>query len=326
MNDKAMAIEKDRLMSTRYMVRNDEFNVKSVSASADENESVDVVDYAFTKVVQDREQQHIRKQSALRTLTQQIDDKSIKRTNPLLVPNQRNAAQYSLPPSTPSEKSPTLASHLWTSSIEGKIARFQFPRKKSEPNCAIKERPKFVKCSSIARLFGNTYSTQQSLPPLNQQQQQQQQKVQHKDDTHSTSATATAMTAIKGRPPKCERFKKRTENQIENIVAAGSDHNGNRHSQTTIDSKDFCTDEKDLSGRALRSLSKSLGRLWRRSHSVEISPPDPEYKVLYLGNVLTGWAKGESGFVPNQKQIFCETRLGHFSILLDDIAHVDTFE
>lgn len=34
--------------------------------------------------------------------------------------------------------------------------------------------------------------------------------------------------------------------------------------------------------------------IWRRSNSVEISTPDPEYKVFYLGNVLTGWAKGEN--------------------------------
>lgn len=45
--------------------------------------------------------------------------------------------------------------------------------------------------------------------------------------------------------------------------------------------------------RALRSLTKGLGKLLRRrTDSVEISPPDPEYKVSYLGNVLTGWAKG----------------------------------
>lgn len=43
-----------------------------------------------------------------------------------------------------------------------------------------------------------------------------------------------------------------------------------------------------------RTLSRSVGKLLRRNYSsVNISIPDPEYKVAYLGNVLTGWAKGE---------------------------------
>lgn len=283
---KMLAIEKDRL-TTRYMAHNDEFNVKKNATDADEQDSIDVVDYAFTKVALDRDQSN-RKPNASRI----SDDKICsKRMNPLLVPHQRNvqSPQYSLPPATTTgEKTATLATQLLTASIDRKIVRFQFPRKKSEPICVTKERPKFVRCSSIARLFGNTYSTQQSMQ-VQQQQQMQQQKQQNKDDTTSPTTTTTMNSANKGRPTKCERFKKRTENQIENIVVTG-----NHRSLTSIDSKDFCAhDEKDLSGRAFRSLSKSLGRLWRRSHSVEISPPDPEYKVLYLGNVLTGWAKGK---------------------------------
>lgn len=43
--------------------------------------------------------------------------------------------------------------------------------------------------------------------------------------------------------------------------------------------------------RVLRTL---LSRLkLRRSASVNISEPDPTFKVAYLGNVVTGWAKGE---------------------------------
>uniref|UniRef100_T1PEZ1 PID domain-containing protein n=1 Tax=Musca domestica TaxID=7370 RepID=T1PEZ1_MUSDO len=50
----------------------------------------------------------------------------------------------------------------------------------------------------------------------------------------------------------------------------------------------------DLSSKAMRTLSRGLGKLWwRRTHSIDISSPDPEFKVSYLGNVLTGWAKGE---------------------------------
>lgn len=43
-----------------------------------------------------------------------------------------------------------------------------------------------------------------------------------------------------------------------------------------------------------KTLSRSVGKLLRRNQSsVNISIPDPEYKVAYLGNVLTAWAKGE---------------------------------
>ncbi|XP_068628352.1 uncharacterized protein [Battus philenor] len=51
---------------------------------------------------------------------------------------------------------------------------------------------------------------------------------------------------------------------------------------------------KDFTARAIGRLSRGLGRLLRRSNSVKISEPDPVYKVAYLGNVLTGWARGES--------------------------------
>lgn len=49
---------------------------------------------------------------------------------------------------------------------------------------------------------------------------------------------------------------------------------------------------KEYGRRALRTLLNRL-RL-RRAASAEISAPDPIYKVAYLGNVLTGWAKGNS--------------------------------
>ncbi|CAG4976840.1 unnamed protein product [Parnassius apollo] len=51
---------------------------------------------------------------------------------------------------------------------------------------------------------------------------------------------------------------------------------------------------KDFTARAIGRLSRGLGKLLRRSNSVKISEPDPVYKVAYLGNVLTGWARGES--------------------------------
>ncbi|CAH2237311.1 jg15772 [Pararge aegeria aegeria] len=50
---------------------------------------------------------------------------------------------------------------------------------------------------------------------------------------------------------------------------------------------------KDFTARAIGRLSRGIGRLLRRTNSVRISEPDPMYKVAYLGNVLTGWARGE---------------------------------
>lgn len=50
---------------------------------------------------------------------------------------------------------------------------------------------------------------------------------------------------------------------------------------------------KDFTARAIGRLSRGLGRLLRRTNSVRISEPDPMYKVAYLGNVLTGWARGK---------------------------------
>ncbi|KYM90986.1 Protein FAM43A [Atta colombica] len=51
---------------------------------------------------------------------------------------------------------------------------------------------------------------------------------------------------------------------------------------------------KEFGQRTLRSLKRGLGRLWRRHRgNASITEYDPSYKVAYLGNVLTGWAKGE---------------------------------
>lgn len=46
--------------------------------------------------------------------------------------------------------------------------------------------------------------------------------------------------------------------------------------------------------RTVRSLKRVLGKIWRRHRgNALITEYDPSYKVAYLGNVLTGWAKGE---------------------------------
>lgn len=51
---------------------------------------------------------------------------------------------------------------------------------------------------------------------------------------------------------------------------------------------------KDFTARTIGKLSRGIGKLLRRTNSVRISDPDPVYKVAYLGNVLTGWARGKS--------------------------------
>lgn len=51
---------------------------------------------------------------------------------------------------------------------------------------------------------------------------------------------------------------------------------------------------KDFGQRTLKSLKNGLSRLWRRHRgNALITEYDPCYKVAYLGNVLTGWAKGK---------------------------------
>lgn len=53
---------------------------------------------------------------------------------------------------------------------------------------------------------------------------------------------------------------------------------------------------KDFTTRAIGKLSRGLGKLLRRTNSVRISDPDPVFKVAYLGNVLTGWARGKNSY------------------------------
>jgi len=80
--------------------------------------------------------------------------------------------------------------------------------------------------------------------------------------------------------------------------------------------KDYLTHDRAKEGRAthyflsfqgnavMRRVTSSLPTLrlpasvaaktkfWRKKRSVTISDLDPQFRVTYLGNVLTGWAKG----------------------------------
>ena len=40
-------------------------------------------------------------------------------------------------------------------------------------------------------------------------------------------------------------------------------------------------------------MKKSLPRWWKKRFSASITESDPSCKVVYLGHVLTGWAKGK---------------------------------
>ena len=44
------------------------------------------------------------------------------------------------------------------------------------------------------------------------------------------------------------------------------------------------------------TVTKSMAKMsfWKRK-TANITDYDPTYRVVYLGNVLTGWAKGEEG-------------------------------
>lgn len=148
---------------------------------------------------------------------------------------------------------------------------FHFPlRKKSEnesekiPN--VPPKPRLIKSSSIARLFGNTYSTSNTKKPQVEDHKPRIKK------SHSVN----------------EKFSNRNLDQEEEFVLRVSDLSASTMSLLSDGSMVEKPENK------IKSFTKGIGKLLRRNcSSVEISAPDPEYKVLYLGNVLTGWAKGE---------------------------------
>ncbi|XP_058823209.1 uncharacterized protein LOC131684382 [Topomyia yanbarensis] len=129
-----------------------------------------------------------------------------------------------------------------------------------------KRRHSFVKSASIARIFGNNYNTKKG---------------------EQDSGALLKLQQFKRSFLSSERFHQKKDSMV---TAAESDSND-------LQSKigDGCYVNDSESGpKAIRSITRGLGRLLRRnSHSIDISRPDPEFKVSYLGNVLTGWAKGE---------------------------------
>ncbi|KAH8311634.1 hypothetical protein KR044_007299 [Drosophila immigrans] len=157
---------------------------------------------------------------------------------------------------------------------------------------------KFVKSSSIARLLGNTYNARKF-----ERQEQKRLANEASGKFHTFSGRQ------RGAGPYLERFKRMSK---EDGDVAGSDETVQVTNVVTLttDSRDLQygsrqehvgRSEDQLSAKAMRTLTRGLGKLWwKRTHSVDISTPDPEYKVSYLGNVLTGWAKAGEGCVEKQ--------------------------
>lgn len=183
---------------------------------------------------------------------------------------------------------------------------------------ATPPRPRtFVKGSSIARLLGHTHKKFEKYQQTNE-----------KDKTPVDGKFHTYGGRRRTNGPYLDRFKRYSKDDGDVNSTNTSNDNSNNNDEDANTSMDF-TDvldleadtadelQRDSSGldrfcdhstvaagddeaaaelgsKTMRTLSRSLGRLWgKRLHSVNISTPDPEYKVSYLGNVLTGWAKGE---------------------------------
>uniref|UniRef100_A0A182SF87 Uncharacterized protein n=1 Tax=Anopheles maculatus TaxID=74869 RepID=A0A182SF87_9DIPT len=125
-----------------------------------------------------------------------------------------------------------------------------------------KKKSRFVKSASIARIFGNTYNTKK----------------------YDDSSALLKLQQFKRSFLNSEKFHKKDSG----AGAAEETEDGE------LQIGDSCyVNDSENSAKAIKSITRGLGRLLRRNcHSIDISRPDPEYKVSYLGNVLTGWAKG----------------------------------
>lgn len=149
---------------------------------------------------------------------------------------------------------------------------FHFPlKKKSESDGEKPTKPRLIKSSSIARLFGNTYNP-----------------------SAKKSAADDQKPKIKKSQSVNEKYSSSSNRESEEeFVLRVSDLSA---STTSLMADVGLMAEKPEN--KIRTITKGLGKLLRRNYSsVAISPPDPEYKVLYLGNVLTGWAKGKFSII-----------------------------
>ncbi|XP_023305944.2 uncharacterized protein LOC111687707 [Lucilia cuprina] len=144
---------------------------------------------------------------------------------------------------------------------------------------------KFVKSSSISRLLGNTYNAK---------------KFDKEEKKVSTGKFNTYGGRRRSSGPYLERFKRYAKDDADVASPPVVLIEKTMTNSDTLDSEMLALEHfhesrhDDLGSKAMRTISRGLGKLWwKRTHSVDISSPDPEFKVSYLGNVLTGWAKGE---------------------------------
>lgn len=137
-------------------------------------------------------------------------------------------------------------------------------RKLSDPSSdKVPKKSSIVKSITIARLFGNNYDTKQPVP----------EKLK-KPPTNKLSGQYQ------------EKFLKTDSDRVvvDLLLNAAND----------IDNRSDIVNTLPPTGKPFKTLSRGFGKLIRRNYSsVDISNPDPEYKVSYLGNVLTAWAKGK---------------------------------
>lgn len=238
--------------------------------NTDEHQSQDVVDHCV--------------QLSGSRLNPTKGETQTNRTKKLLVSIQKNL-QYPANHSTDDLKHNTNATGNRRKSAFEHLPIFHFQRKRggSAPvihsinatPASTKERPTFVKSSSIARLFGNTYNTKQS----------------ENDPTPVSKGTTNKSESNSSK----KQHYSHQHHYPERFQACGADHEcTDSPSNVVQSSQDPATPFDVHAANPFRSLSRGLGRLlWKKSYSVSISEPDPEFKVAYLGNVLTGWAKGK---------------------------------
>ena len=46
----------------------------------------------------------------------------------------------------------------------------------------------------------------------------------------------------------------------------------------------------------------SKAKFWKKRRSEDLGESDPSYRAIYLGNVLTGWAKGKFSYALNLRK------------------------
>lgn len=157
-------------------------------------------------------------------------------------------------------------------------------------------RPTFVKSSSIARLFGNTYSTAAAKEAASTPDTSANGQTITAKASASTKASQSSSTITAERFHACTNDADQLQllNDEHCVAAAAAPNDASSAASAAALSAHLYGDDFDVALNPFRSLSRGLGRLFfKKSYSVKISDPDPEFKVAYLGNVLTGWAKGE---------------------------------